>query len=249
MRTTRKHFATGSFVSARANFTVKSTVKKCCLGAIESDRSRKVIERLEDDPVNSVYANPYRVAQVRTRHVNMRSLSNLLAVLPHLANERDSARRMVERDVVADLLQVILGLWCKVRSFTSRVLWPFWCTCELDGQAPRWRVSACAAATLGHSKRHKAGKRSHEPRQAVRDDSWGLSDRVLLERMQASDEACTVVVALCEKPCELASQTIWSANNSVICRLLSKFKSGLTVKVGDRMTKRLLPSNNVACGR
>src|SRR5450631_774708 len=74
--------------------------------------------------------------------------SNLLAVLPYLANERDSAPRIVERDVVADLLQVNFGLWCEVRAhslraFTSRVLWPFWCTCVPDGQVPRRRVSVC----------------------------------------------------------------------------------------------------------
>ena len=50
-----------------------------------------------------MYANPYRVAQVWTRHVMMRSLSYLLAVLPYLANEGDSAPRIVECDVVADL--------------------------------------------------------------------------------------------------------------------------------------------------
>jgi hypothetical protein len=53
-----------------------------------------VVERLEDDQVISVCANPYRVAQVWTRHVVMRSVGDLLAVLPYLANERDSAPRM-----------------------------------------------------------------------------------------------------------------------------------------------------------
>jgi hypothetical protein len=50
----------------------------------------------------------------------MRSVRNLLAVLPYLANERDSALRIVERDVVADLLQVNFGLWCKVRAHSLR---------------------------------------------------------------------------------------------------------------------------------
>src|SRR5258708_4942311 len=63
-----------------------------------------VLERLEDDQVISVCANPYRAAHGWTRHVVMRSLSNLLAVLPYLANERDSPPRIVERDVIADLL-------------------------------------------------------------------------------------------------------------------------------------------------
>jgi hypothetical protein len=44
-----------------------------------------VVEPLEDDQVISVRANPYRVAQLWTHHVVMRSLSNLFAVLPHLA--------------------------------------------------------------------------------------------------------------------------------------------------------------------
>ena len=33
----REHFKTPNSVSGRANFTVRSTVKKCCLGAIEDD--------------------------------------------------------------------------------------------------------------------------------------------------------------------------------------------------------------------
>ena len=51
---------------------------------------------------------------------------------------------------------------------------------------------------LGHSKRQKTAKRSHELRRGARDNSWELSDRVLLERMQASNEARAVAVALCE---------------------------------------------------
>jgi hypothetical protein len=84
---------------------------------------------------------------------------------------------------------------------------------------------------LGHSKRQKTAKRSRELRQAVRDNSWDLSDRVLLELTPASNEACTVDVALREKPYELPSPTIWSAKNSFIYRLLSNLKSGLTVKL------------------
>ena len=49
----------------------------------------------------------------------MRSIRNLLAVLPYLANERDSALRIVERDVVADLLQVF-GLRREVRAHSLR---------------------------------------------------------------------------------------------------------------------------------
>jgi hypothetical protein len=79
-----------------------------------------VVVRLEDNQVISVCANSYRVAQVGTRHVLMRSVRNLLAVLPYLANERDSAPRIVERDVVADLLQVNFGLWCEVRAHSLR---------------------------------------------------------------------------------------------------------------------------------
>jgi hypothetical protein len=45
-----------------------------------------------------------------------------LAVLPCLANERDSAPRIVERDVVADLLQVNFGLWCEVRAHSLRAV-------------------------------------------------------------------------------------------------------------------------------
>ncbi len=46
-----------------------------------------VVERLEHDQVISVCANPYRVSQIWTCHVVMRSVRNLLAVLPNLANE------------------------------------------------------------------------------------------------------------------------------------------------------------------
>ena len=52
----------------------------------------------------------------------MWSVSNLLAVLPYLANERDSAPRIVERDVVADLLQVNFGLWREVRAHSLRAV-------------------------------------------------------------------------------------------------------------------------------
>ena len=81
-----------------------------------------VVERLEDDQVIPVCANPYRVAQFWMRHVVTRSLSDLFAVLPHLANERDSASRIVERDVVADLLQVNFGLGRELRAHSLRAL-------------------------------------------------------------------------------------------------------------------------------
>jgi hypothetical protein len=81
-----------------------------------------VVERLEDDQVISVCADPYRVAQVWTRRVVIRSARNFLAVLPYLSNERDSAPRIVERDVVADLLQVNFGLWCEVRAHSLRAV-------------------------------------------------------------------------------------------------------------------------------
>ena len=50
------------------------------------------------------------------------SLSDLFAVLPHLANERDRASRIVERDVVADLLQVNFGLGRELRAHSLRAL-------------------------------------------------------------------------------------------------------------------------------
>jgi hypothetical protein len=43
-------------------------------------------------------------------------------VLPYLANERDSAPRIVERDVVADLLQVNFGLWREARAHSLRAV-------------------------------------------------------------------------------------------------------------------------------
>jgi hypothetical protein len=69
-----------------------------------------------------VCANPYRVAQVWTRDVAMRPVCNLRAVLPHLANERDSTCRIVERDVVADLLQIHFGLRREVRAHSLRAI-------------------------------------------------------------------------------------------------------------------------------
>ncbi len=53
--------------------------------------------------------------------------------------------------------------------------------------------------SFGHGKGQKTTKRSHELRRAVRDTSWGLSDRVSLGYMPASDEGCTVDMALWEK--------------------------------------------------
>src|SRR5882762_4767657 len=100
-------------VAAKNSGHVSGTVK-------HSQYECAVVERLEYDQVISVCANPYGVAQVWTRHVVMRSVGDLLAVLPHLANERDSAPRIVERDVVTDLLQVNFRLWCEVRAHSLR---------------------------------------------------------------------------------------------------------------------------------
>ena len=71
---------------------------------------------------SSPHANSCRVAQVWTSSVVRGSVRNLLAVLPYLANERDSASRIVERDVVADLLQIKFGLWCEVRAHSLRAV-------------------------------------------------------------------------------------------------------------------------------
>ena len=95
--------------SGHISGTVKHTQYECA-----------VVERLEDDQVISVCTNPYRVAQVWTRRVVLRSVRNLLAALPYLSNERDSAPRIVERDVVADLLQVNFGLGCEMRAHSLR---------------------------------------------------------------------------------------------------------------------------------
>jgi len=92
---------------------------------------------------------------------------------------------------------------------------------------------------LGHSNRQKTAKRSHELRQLARDHASGLSDRVLLERLQASGVADAVDIALCKKPYELPSPAIWSAKNSVNCRLLNNLKSGLTVKIRNRDDERV----------
>lgn len=43
-------------------------------------------------------------------------------MFPYLANERDGTPRIVERDVVADLLQVNFGLWCEVRAHSLRAV-------------------------------------------------------------------------------------------------------------------------------
>ena len=80
------HLATEN--SGHVSGTVKHSRYKCA-----------GVERLEDDQVISVCANSYRVTQIWTRRVVMRSLRNFLAVLPYLSNKRDSAPRIVERDV------------------------------------------------------------------------------------------------------------------------------------------------------
>ena len=97
--------------SGQVSGTVKHSQYECA-----------VVERLEDNQVISVCAYPDRVAQVWTRRVVMRSVRNLFAVLSYLSNERDSAARIVERDVVADLLQVNFGLWCEVRAHSLRAV-------------------------------------------------------------------------------------------------------------------------------
>ena len=81
-----------------------------------------VFERLEDNKLISVRANPYRISQVRARDVVVRSVGDFPAVLPYLADERDSAQRIVERDVIADFLQVDFGLRCKIRAHSLRAV-------------------------------------------------------------------------------------------------------------------------------
>jgi hypothetical protein len=81
-----------------------------------------VFERFEDIQVISVGANPHRISQIRARDIVMRSVGDFLAVLPYLADERDSAQRIVERDVIADLLQVNFGLGCEMRSHSLRAV-------------------------------------------------------------------------------------------------------------------------------
>ena len=43
-------------------------------------------------------------------------------MLPYLADERDSAQRIGERDVIADLLQVNFGLGREVRAHSPRAV-------------------------------------------------------------------------------------------------------------------------------
>ena len=96
---------------------------------------------------------------------------------------------------------------------------------------------------LGHSKRQKTARRSHELPQAVRDNSWGLSDRVMLEPAQALNEACTVDVALCEKLYDFPRPAIRSGGNSVICSLSPNREARLTVKFTSKMPRKILPSD------
>jgi hypothetical protein len=81
-----------------------------------------VFERLEDNQVISVRADPYRISQIRACDIVMRSVGDFLAVLPYFADERDSAQRIVERDVIADLLQVNFGLGCEMREYSLRAV-------------------------------------------------------------------------------------------------------------------------------
>jgi hypothetical protein len=52
----------------------------------------------------------------------MRSVGDIFTMLPYLANEGDSAQRIVERDVVAHLLQVSFGLGCEMRAHSLRAV-------------------------------------------------------------------------------------------------------------------------------
>ena len=89
--------------------------------------------------------------------------------------------------------------------------------------------------SLSHSKRQKAAKRSHELR-VVRDNAWGLLDRVLLERMPASAEACIGDV--------VRGKNLYALPDDLECerlvylyRLLSNCKFSLTVKIRSRMAR------------
>jgi hypothetical protein len=109
----------------------------------------------------------------------------------------------------------------------------------------RWRVLCenLPDMNLSDGKRQKTAKRPHAFLRAVRDNLWGLSDRVLLERVPTSDEPCTVDVAPGEKPYESPSRTIWNAKDPVIFRLFRNLGFSLTVKIWHRMAKRFLPSD------
>jgi len=81
-----------------------------------------VFERLEDNQIISVRADPYRISQVRACDIVMRSVRDFLAVLPYLADERDSAQWIVDGDVIANLLQVNFGLGREMRAHSLRAV-------------------------------------------------------------------------------------------------------------------------------
>ena len=92
-------------------------------GSVENSQDEgAVFERLEDNQIISVRADPYRISQVRACNIVMRPVRDFLAVSPYLADERDSAQRIVDRDVIANLLQVNFGLGCEMRAHSLRAV-------------------------------------------------------------------------------------------------------------------------------
>ena len=73
--------------------------------------------------------------------------------------------------------------------------------------------------SLRLSTRQEPGGRCQKLRRAVRENVCGASDRILLIRVPALDQACINAMALGGKLNYFPSPTIRSSENSEICRL------------------------------
>jgi hypothetical protein len=62
------------------------------------------LERLEDNKIVSMCADPDGITQVGTRNIAKGTIGDRQAVPAYFSDERDGALRIVERDEVADLL-------------------------------------------------------------------------------------------------------------------------------------------------
>jgi hypothetical protein len=96
---------------------------------------------------------------------------------------------------------------------------------------------------LSHAKQQIPAKRSRHVWRVVHGGVWSVSDKVLLARMPALDEACVSATAAGEKLYIFQSPAIGSDANPTICRLWRNLEARLTVKFKGRTPRKILPSD------
>jgi hypothetical protein len=96
---------------------------------------------------------------------------------------------------------------------------------------------------LSHAKQQITTKRSRHVWRIVHGGVRSVSDKVLLIRMPALDEACVSATAACEKLYIFLNPAIGSDANPAICRLRRNLEARLTVKIRNRPLREFLPSD------